>query len=649
MRKLIILWFIISFVSIGFSQNDTLIINKSKDKVMIGNQLFYVHVVKKGETLFSLSFTYKVSQKAIAKENPEIFLGLKVGQALKIPVISKEEEGASFIYHKIKKKQTLYYLSKKYNVSQENILALNPTIRYGLREGQIVKIPKERLAIRDKFPTNNTNDTVQIQDDFIYHLVKRKETIYSLVRKYGISEEILFEHNPDVKEGLKISQVLKIPKLVSDSEETILLQPDFISNSQLKQKHVSYAYSDSVGFSDCVKLENNNERYDISLMLPLFLEKNDEEFYIDSSEYDLEGNKIYEKVFYSPYYIYPKAIKFIEFYEGFLLAVDSLKKEGLSINLNLYDTRNDTARIKEILQTPELINTDLIIGPIYNKGLSLVSQFSKDNNINIVSPLSDNLGLLNDNPNLFQVYPSFKSQLEEFAKYTSEFYDKNIVIVHDGDSLAYDKIQMVKERIFSHISVDTLINNIQFKEVVFKDSLNVLEHALDKENTNIFVIPSNNEAFVTDAVTKLNILKTFGTDIKVIGLSRWKKFNNIDPEYFFNLNLSLSAPFFIDYTDKDVKEFIIKYRNTFKTEPRQMAIHGYDVGLYFLSAIKNYGKDFSSCIVNYNIDLLQAKYHFVKWYKDSGYENIGVDIIKYQDGYRVSRINEKGENPESKY
>ena len=159
---------------------------------------------------------------------------------------------------------------------------------------------------------------------------------------------------------------------------------------------------------------------------------------------------------------------------------------------------------------------------------------------------SDNLKLVNENPYLFQVNPSYNSQIDEFAEFVSEFSDKNIILVHNGDSLAYSNIQMVKEKIFSNLSDDTLVNNIQFKEVVFVDSIFVLEHALSKELENVFIIPSNEEAFVTNVLTKLNTLKTFGNKVSVIGLSRWQRFKNIDPEYYFNLELCIASPFFID-------------------------------------------------------------------------------------------------------
>jgi LysM repeat protein/ABC-type branched-subunit amino acid transport system substrate-binding protein len=650
-RATLILIFFSIILNYSLAQTDPVTIEKSKNKVIIGGKGYFVHIVKKGETLYSLSNVYNVSQKDIAKENPEIFLGLQIGQALKIPIINTESEenkilSNDYVYHRVKKGQTLYSLAKKYNVSQEDIMACNTTVRYGINIDQIVKIPKSKDVVDAlRFPVKESlKDTFTIADQYIYHIVKEKETVYYLTGLYKITEDILLEHNPLINEDLQIGQTLKIPKLEDIESSIVLLKSTELSDTILYEKRSLIAYSDSAKLPICEGLSTEQtEPYHIALLLPFYLDKNDEEFYIDSSEVGDFGKKIYEKIFYHPHYIYSRSVAFVEFYQGFLLAVDSLKHKGLSINLHVYDTQNDTARIKEILDFPEFANNNLIIGPVYNHEIEVVSEFSKENQIKMISPLSDNLRQVNENPYLFQVYPSYNSQIDEFAKFVSIFGAKNIVLVHNGDSLGYSNVQMVKDKIFNNLSIDTLVNNIQFKELVFEDSINVLEHALNDELENVFIIPSNEEAFVTDVLTNLNTLKMFGHQVRVVGLDRWPGFENIDPEYYFNLDVCVSSPFFIDYHDDDVKSFVLKYRDTYKIEPNQYAIHAYDVGLYFLSAMLNYGENFENCIYNHKIDLLQADYNFVRWYENSGFENTNVDIIKYFKGYNIFRINDFNE------
>jgi LysM repeat protein/ABC-type branched-subunit amino acid transport system substrate-binding protein len=648
-RLSFVLLIVFIFHTISFSQTDTLIINKSTDKVKIGSRLYYVHIVARGETLYSLSKAYNVSQKEIAKENPEIFLGLQVGQALKIPVVDQkptlaDELKDEFIYHKVKKGQTLYSLSKKYDVSVDDIIAFNPDSRYGINIGEVLKIPVNPQVVEtiQQYPRKDEpmKDTVRVEDDnFIYHTVAKKETIFSLAREFDISQDELFKHNPFLADGLKAGQTIKIPKKQILTSYSLLFDSgdETEDTSGLFKKRTAIAYSDSIQPLPCDTMKQITEPFKVVVLLPFYLDKNDEEYSIDSTEVDEFGKKIYEKVFYDSYYIYPRSLNFVEFYEGFLLAVDSLKQLGLNLDLYVYDTANDTSRIKEILHYPMMESMDLIIGPIYNHELKLVSEFSKRHQIKMVSPLWDNLQLVDENPYFFQITPSYAAQMDKYVEYISQFKDKNLILVHDGDSLRYDNIQLVKDKLFARFS-DSVLANIQFKEVIFKDSINVLEHAASKETENIFIVPSNDEAFVTNVVTKLNTLSAFNYSVKVCGLSRWQRFENIDTEYYFNLNLCLSTPYFVDYKKDHVKKFILKYRETFRTEPQQYAIHGYDIGMYFLSALLYYGENFEHCIYHHSKDLLQANYNFVRWYQNSGFENTDVSLIEYKENYNISKI-----------
>jgi LysM repeat protein/ABC-type branched-subunit amino acid transport system substrate-binding protein len=618
---------------------------------MIGGQVYYVHIVKAGETLYSLSNAYGVSQKEIAKENPEIFLGLIVGQALKIPLIKTEtdsedsDENENFIFHRVKKGQTLYSLSKKYNVSQEEIIKHNPSARYGIGLDQVIKIPKAGYVAEEvSIPkTTQIADTIEISSQYIYHDVKSKETIYSLVRLYNISEELLYDLNPYLTEGLKVGQKLKIPK-IHDSEDGFIFENITAQTKDtiVYEKRSVIAYSDSIKFSSCdTSKRKRRESFKVAVLLPLYIEQSEQEFYIDSTKRNEFGKKIYETIYRSPNYIFPRAVNFVEFYEGVLMAVDSLKNQGFSVELKVFDTQGDTNRINTILALPQMRNLDLIIGPIYANEVEIVSKFSLKHRIKMVSPLSDNVSLVEKNPYLFQVSPGFSSQFDEIAKSSSDFKNRNIVLLHNIDSGQYTNIASLKDKLFNYYSLDTALRDLQFKEVFFTDSIHIIEHALTKANENIIIVPSNDQAFVSLVVSNLNTLASRGYKIKTFGMSRWYRFGNIDPEYFYTLNTHLVVPFYIDYNERKVKDFIFKYKKLFKAEPDQYVMHGFDVGMYFFTALLYYGTDFENCIYHHKTNQLQADFRFVKWNKYSGFENIGMSIIRYDADYSINKINNK--------
>lgn len=622
---------------------------KSKDKVVIEGKTYLVHIVDEGDSLYNLSKFYNVSQREIARENPEVFLGLRVGQALKIPYQESSDENEKrrdfdkYIFHEVKAKETLYSLSKRYDVKKSDIIKANPGAEEVIKIGQILKIPvienREEHFISDETDLleNKDKDTTGLAKFYIYK-VKRKDTYYSLTREYDVSQEKLIELNPALKDGLKYGLVIKIPREVRDSiPDFVFYQPDTTALTDLELMKRVVPYSDRQ-YYPCPQNQVYTKRFNIALMLPFYLDENSEEFYIDSSEYDDQGYKIYKKVYYSPDYIYPRSFNYIQFYEGFLIALNEMKNQGFSVNLSVFDTTSDSSDLQEVLQRPGMEELDLIIGPIYPNNLQLVSEFSKEYDIPVVSPFSIDLAQLRTNENFFQVFPSFDAQLEKLAHYTSKRSEDNIVVLHDGDSLYTEKIKSFKIKLFSNIDEDTLLENISFKEVVFKDSINIIEHALKEDQQNVIIVPTNSEAFVTGVITRLNTLyKLYGYSIELYGMSRWSKFQNIDPEYFFNLKLKIVSPFFVDYEKDDVIKFIKIYRELYKTEPSQYSFHGYDVGFFFLSSLMHYGSDFHLCINTYHPELLQASYKFVKWEKESGYENIYIDLIQYNSDFTINK------------
>ena len=125
---------------------------KSNNKINIDGTSVYIHKVEQGQTLYAISKAYNVLITDIESSNDSLKNGLKAGMELRIPVLSDKKSKAisldhsgKFILHKVEKKQTLYAISKKYNLSSEDIQKANPEIAEGLKEGMVIKIPQKEI------------------------------------------------------------------------------------------------------------------------------------------------------------------------------------------------------------------------------------------------------------------------------------------------------------------------------------------------------------------------------------------------------------------------------------------------------------------------------------------------------------------------
>ena len=224
--RLIILFFIVIFSgNAGVSQTHKNIDLRSKEKIVIDGKKYYLHTVKKGDTEYSLCRIYNVFQSEFYDANPEIVAGLKIDQKIKIPIIEgrndenpEESENNKYIYHEILKNQTLYFLHEKYDISIQKIIELNPEISSNIIEGQIIKILNPDYKEDTGTHKKSFISGIQSDGNFIYYKVEKNNTLYSLSRKFFLSQDTIIFHNPEAKTVLKIGQILKLPKNSKNSD-----------------------------------------------------------------------------------------------------------------------------------------------------------------------------------------------------------------------------------------------------------------------------------------------------------------------------------------------------------------------------------------------------------------------------------------------
>lgn len=159
------------------------------------------------------------------------------------------------------------------------------------------------------------------------------------------------------------------------------------------------------------------------------------------------------------------------------------------------------------------------------------------------------------------------------------------------------------------------------------------------DGCNVVIIPSQDEPFVSDLLGQLYAVKSLnGLKMIVYGPARWQKMKNVPPDYLYKLNARVFTPFYVDYSRDEVKRFVASFRDRYRAEPNQFSFLGYDVGIYFISALKTYGPDFTKCLKDFQKDMLQSTFTFDVVSNESRLSNTHQFIIGYTDDYDLVRI-----------
>lgn len=626
------------------AQEQSYPVNRSGDKIILEGKVYYIHIVKEKETLYGISRAYNVSQKGIAAENPDVFAGLQVGMVLKIPsepVVdesSETRETEEYFSHVVQEGETLYFLSRKYGIDVLEIERANPDISVtDLQVNQVIKIPKR------KEPSKAQN--IFTTDSFIYHYVKAGETLYSLSVYYDISIEEIKEINPELRwGGLQTDEYIKIPRQADSHTEAAVLPVDSILIDTLPLDN------DTLGIPFWSEVKWRRIRpgpikgtIRVAMLLPLDLYWDVETDTLDLLELSDEGILRKDDDDRKDL-INPRIIGYLEFYEGALLAIDELEKKGYSVTLYVFDTERSRERTREILRKWEMEEMDLIIGPVNFWNLELVADFARHHEIPMVSPFSSDREIARYNPYVFQVTPSYDVEFKRWAEYISDNYDKTIILFHDGDTTEYHKIQFLKDQIFKKISEKADLEDVIFKEVVMNDSVFVdMNHVLTHDRENLVIIPSDNEAYVSNVISPLFYLLD-QYQVEVAGMPQWNGFRNIDLEYFHKLKMSYFTSFYVDYYKPEMKEFIKDFREIYYTEPYRvmprgynLSVYGYDLVLAFVEALAEYGNNIIYFAEEMETDPILGPYKFSRINDFGGHVNTYISIIKFSPDLNIQQ------------
>lgn len=546
----IALWLLIP--SVLFAQNESttpppVSVEVSTNKVKIGTQTYYVHIVQPGQTLYSISRAYGVGQSEIAAANPDIYAELKAGQALKIPVKDPSDDGERYIYHIAKRRETLYSIAKQYNVTQEALIELNPALKDGLKRSQVVVVPKYGVPAEP--------DTLT----YLIHEVQRGEGLFGISRRYSVTPRDIELLNRDLLvDGLRPGMQLRIPKPTLERPETRTISLDAL----IKKPTNNYQY--------------DGRAFNISMLLP-FTQPS-------SAALSDEGSGKRRSAFTE---------NSLEFYEGFLLALDSVRRLGVSVNLTVHDTKKQPVEVGAIARGGALNNADLIVGPFFVDEMLPLAHFATDAGLNVVSPSYN--GPTAMPAGTIVINQTFREQFEAFVNRLEVSPDVNYIVLYDAAS-TYSTAHRFCDSVLQQKFAPTGIVVQRYGHVMNRPSgvaQDSIRRHFNQFKNNVVIIPSEDEPFVSEILGNVyGVISSLpGCNSIVYGPARWMRMKNIPSEYLYKTNLHIYSPFFVDYQQPNVRKFVGDYRERFRAEPSQLSFLGYDLALYFLTALKTYGAE----------------------------------------------------------
>ncbi len=577
---------------------------------------YYAHIVEKSQTLYAIQNLYGVSLKDIQDSNPNMDENIQIGEVILIP-ISLDDEGF-YGKHTVEKGETLYGISKKYKCTVGELMNVNPEIGdEGINIGQIIRYPFSEQEIKKNqslekinadpvVKTDNQVQQNQWQDSIVNHTVLKHETLYSISKRYMVTMDEIKKINNNKNLSLKEGDVIKIP--VKKVNYDIVTNP--LENQDIDTT-LAYDYQ-------------KKETYNIAILAPLMLAANHSHM-----NKMLKPGEIAD--------LHPTTKIAIDFYHGFMIAVDSLSKAGMSVNIYVYDTKKDTATVKEILAKSEWKDMDMVFGPFYKNTCQVTAEFCKLNKIPMIIPFKTDSEILYQNPYVFKSTSSHLSQTKGMIDYIVENQSQyNITIIKPLDS----------EKAIYDYARDLFNENIKTKSGAYNSSIVELSQGnangrdinayLKKDTVNVVIVPSLNLKFIAGMFTRLNNvlnLNPYAKNMKIIvfGYEDWNNMDDLDLKHRMRLNQHYVSYRYVDYNNEKVKPLLIQYRNMYGTDPDIYGIQGFDLGFYFLSALYLNGKSFPSRISEHNLDLVQCKFNFNAISEENGYENDYSCIVKYEN------------------
>lgn len=440
--------------------------------------------------------------------------------------------------------------------------------------------------------------------EVVEHRVKWYESVSSIARKYGVTVEDILKYNNLESRDVRSNMILLIP--MESLDQAPEPGDDSFPGTETATDSISVEETDIADVQETVpdKVFNSENPMSVSLVLP---------FGADTGQ---------------------PSVNFFDFYSGALMALDSLRAKGMSVVLNVFDSKGKSA--EELFLDEAFAASDLIIGPVQAEELSPFAQFAKEHCIPIVSPMDHGAETLTEgNPYLFQAPTSVSVQESNLIGLLDVTENDRVLVIFDSSMREQEYVDRIT----------SLLDNqgIEYQKIGYgllhgRTLSTSLKHQLGRSFTYKVIVASQDDAFAPDIVRNMRVLKLFDIPIQLFCSNRVRNFESIDSDSFFELSTHVCTPYYIDYGSGPVRNFVFRYRALYNTEPTPYSFQGYDLVSFFVSNIYKASGDFTRNAGSYGGTLMQSNVSFTRNDEDCGWQNTATRNLVYNPDFTISVV-----------
>ena len=646
-------------------------------KTTVGGHQFYYYEVNAGESIYDIAAKIGVTKDEIIKNNPDAADGVENGMKLYFPVDKQDSNVpaatvATGQRHTVEEGETLYGLAKRYGTTVEEIIAANPGTDKGIKTGQVLTIPGKGTTASTKVNANQQvmeafgrNTTMQVSvpqgSDPIFHTLQAGEDICSIAKQYNATIEGIISANPGLKPD-EYTTGAKV-KVVPNTALPFIYERTGRRNYKYEVKrgesYASIAADNGITENelkaanpDLKKVKKGkvitlpkpfNERVTGEMATIPIDELRD--YYLPRIN-DLYDNLVAKRLenevniaLVLPFQLHksapPKqAYLYTDFYKGFLLALDSTTKvSDKHINLKVYDTQHNLNVTDSLLSLPEMKTMNIIIAPSEPQQLAKINAFGKANGVPVLNCFTTKNDDYLDNPYVYQVNTPTGEMMHDVMRWFDEqFNGYSVIYLNDASDSGKEMFEHIRKHI-SHKKYTTETINVN-GDLTYND----ISNKMNPGTKYVFIPSSGDKNLVKKYIKALKQVKSdrFDCDLSLIAYPEYVLYLK---DYQTDLQDVDSWMFtrFFNAKGFRTRDLEAAYKTNFGGEPLQavpnMAIYGYDTGLYLLHSLGVDG------IIDEETPMYKGIQTSFRWERGDnwrGYTNQAIEVVHFSPDHQIT-------------